>query len=198
MATDARRSALAAHAGRMADASGDDVRLRGVPGLAQTGLRVAPDGPAAARVAAALGVGLPVEPCTVAAVGERRVLWLGPDEWLVVGPAGTEAATLGALREAAGEEGSAVDLSANRVVIEVAGPAAREVLSTCCPLDLHATAFGPDRVAGTLLGTAQAFVEQTADEPCFRIHVRPSFLAYAVDWLVAGVEGVRAGESATS
>ena len=50
-------------------------------------------------------------------------------------------------------------------------------------------------MAGTLLGTAQAFVEQTADEPCFRIHVRPSFLAYAVDWLVAGVEGVRAGDA---
>ncbi len=48
MATDARRSALGAHAGRMADASGDDVRLRGVPGLAQTGLRVAPEGEAAA------------------------------------------------------------------------------------------------------------------------------------------------------
>jgi sarcosine oxidase subunit gamma len=99
---------------------------------------------------------------------------------------------LQALREAVGDAGSAVDLSANRAIVEVAGPAARDVLSTCCPLDLHARAFGPDRVAGTLLGTAQAFVEQTTDEPCFRLHVRPSFLAYAVDWLVAGVDGVRA------
>jgi sarcosine oxidase subunit gamma len=181
----------------MADASGDDVRLRGVPGVAQTGLRVAPAGEAAERVAAALGVALPLEPCTVAAVGERRVLWLGPDEWVVIGAPGSEAATLQALREAVGDTGSAVDLSANRVVVEVAGPAARDVLSTCCPLDLHPRAFGPDRVAGTLLGTAQAFVEQTTDEPCFRIHVRPSFLAYAVDWLVAGVEGVRAGAQAT-
>ena len=83
----------------MADASGDDVRLRGVPCLAQTGLRVAPDGPRGGARGGGARRRLPVEPCTVAAAGERRVLWLGPDEWLVVGPAGTEAATLGALRD---------------------------------------------------------------------------------------------------
>ena len=81
--------------------------------------------------------------------------------------------------------------SANRVVLEVAGPAARDVLATCCPLDLHPRAFGPDRCAGTLLGTAQVLSSRRRTSP-LPAPVRPSFLAYAVDWLVAGVEGVRA------
>jgi sarcosine oxidase subunit gamma len=117
------------------------------------------------------------------------VLWLGPDEWLVVGPPGSEAGTLETLVRAVADGGAAVDLTCNRAVLEVAGPAARDVLATACPLDLHPRVFGPARCAGTLLGKAQVIVEQTTDEPCFRLFVRPSFLAYAVDWLVAGAEG---------
>ncbi len=186
---------LAAHEGRLAAASDGVVRLRGLPSLAQIGLRVAPDGKAARAVAEVLGTALP-GPTAVATAGGRSVLWLGPDEWLVVGPPGSAAGLEQRLAQAVGGEGAVVDLGANRVVLELAGPDSPDVLATCCTLDLHPRAFGPGRCAGTLLAGAQVLLEQTADEPAFRLYVRPSFLAYAVDWLAAGAEGVRAARAA--
>ena len=50
--------------------------------LAQVDVRCSPDD--AARL------GLPREPNTVAGDDLRGMLWLGPDEWLVVGAPGTE------------------------------------------------------------------------------------------------------------
>src|SRR5712692_4605465 len=47
-------------------------------------VNVRASGEVAVRVGEALGVALPVEPNTVATRGQRSVLWLGPDEWLVV------------------------------------------------------------------------------------------------------------------
>ena len=51
-------------------------------------------------VTAALGVPPPKTPNTTAASGETTVLWLGPDEWLVVGPPGREDAIAASLRDA--------------------------------------------------------------------------------------------------
>jgi sarcosine oxidase subunit gamma len=116
--------------------------------------------------------GFPVEPNTVAEVDGREVLWLGPDEWLVLG--GTEAD----FPDAA----AAVDVSANRVVFELAGSAARDVLSHGCSVDLHPSVFGPGRCAQTLLARAQVILQQTDDET-FRIFVRPSFAPYVCAWL---------------
>jgi len=194
-ATDSRRDRGAAHAERLAAVSGPRLRLRSMPFVAQTGLRVTPGSAAARRAGGTLGAPLP-EAGAVTAAGERRVLWLGPDEWLVLGPPDSEAATLEALAGAVGDEGAAVDLTSNRVALEIAGTDARDVLATCCHLDLHPRAFGPGRCAGTLLGTAQVVVEQTTGEPAFVLLVRPSFLAYVVDWLVAGARSVEAAPTA--
>jgi len=192
--TEVRGDPGAPHAERLAASSSARLRLRIEPFVAQTGLRVAPRSPGATRVAEALGVALP-DAGSVAAGSERRILWLGPDEWLVLGPPNSEAATLRALATALGPEGAAVDVTSNRVAVEVAGADARDVLATCCNLDLHPRAFGPGRCAGTLLGTAQVVLEQTGDEPAFVLLVRRSFLAYVIDWLVAGSRSVRAARS---
>src|SRR5205823_9666017 len=50
--------------------------------LSQVNVRAAGD--VVARLGRALGAALPVEPNTVATVGARNILWLGPDEWLVL------------------------------------------------------------------------------------------------------------------
>lgn len=196
MATEPRRSPLQAVAARLAAASGDDLQLGGEPFRSQIGLRVDPDARAARAAGRALGLDLPLVPNTVARAGSRSVLWLGPDEWLVVGPAGGGEALLPALREAVGADGSVVELSANRVAVTVSGPLAIEVLATCCRLDLHPSVFGTGRCAGTLVGGSQAIVEQTDDAPSFALYVRPSFLADLVEWLVAGAEELRAEHSA--
>jgi sarcosine oxidase subunit gamma len=145
------------------------VELRDVTPRTQLGVRLF-DPPAAAPA-----LGLPLEPNRVQASDGRSALWLGPDEWLVVadGPL--------ALDVPAGA-GSVVDLSANRVVLELRGPGARDVLAAGCALDLHPRAFGPGRCAQTLLARANVILEQTAAD-AYRVYVRPSFAAYLRDWL---------------
>ncbi|WP_042387303.1 sarcosine oxidase subunit gamma [Streptacidiphilus melanogenes] len=183
-----RRSPLGHLADRFAASSvpgPGGVRLRELPFLTQLNLRLDPTGPAAARAAEALGAPLPTGACQAAGTGALRVLRLGPDEWLVVGPDGA-APTLGdTLRQALGEEpGSVVDVSANRTTLELAGPSARPVLEQGCSLDLHPRAFGPGRCAQTTVAKVQVVLDQLDDEPCYRLLVRDSFAQYLADWLL--------------
>jgi sarcosine oxidase subunit gamma len=111
----------------------------------------------------------------------RDVLWLGPDEWLVVGDAGEEDEILRAFGDAlAGTHASMLDVSANRIVFDLAD--ALGLLSTACGLDLDPTRWTPGVCAQTLLGQAQVILHQR-DERTTRIFVRPSFAGYLVDRL---------------
>ena len=148
-----------------------------------------PDPAGLSAAEAALGFPLPAEPNTVAGAGGTDVLWLGPDEWLVVAAPGAEAALEAELAEALAGLGSVVDLSANRTAVQVVGPRARDVLAKGCALDLHPRAFGMGRCAQTLLGRAQVVLEQLADEPLtYGLLVRSSFAAYVATWLLAAAE----------
>jgi sarcosine oxidase, subunit gamma len=139
--------------------------------LAQVDVRV--DGPL-----------LPFEaptPNTATTWGGRDVLWLGPDEWLVVGEAGSEAAIVEELRAAlAGHHASVVDVSANRIVLDLDD--ALEVLSSACGLDLDPTRFTPGTCAQTLFGHAQVILHRR-DERTTRVFVRPSFAGYVATLL---------------
>lgn len=158
-------------------------RLREIPRLAQVDLRVQPDSPAARRVEAALGTALP-SPNATATAGGHDVLWLGPDEWLIVGASGTEGEMERRLRDALGKGyGAVVDVSANRTCLEFDGAGARDVLAAVISLDLHPRQFSSGRCAQTLLAKAPVILWQTDDAPTYRIFARPSFARYVTDWL---------------
>lgn len=164
-----------------------------VPFLAQVDVRANPrDAAVLDRVAAVLGVALPLEANTVAGTGKRHALWLGPDEWLVIGTPGSEAELERALRDALASTpgGAVVDVSANRTTIELAGPAAREILESGCSIDLHPRAFGPGCCAQTLLARANVVIWQLTSEPRYRLLVRPSFAPYLAAWLADAAAGV--------
>ncbi|MGW1512206.1 sarcosine oxidase subunit gamma [Streptomyces sp. NPDC002394] len=189
-----QRSPLAHAADRLAAAtrsSGGAVRLAEVPFLAQINVRLDAKSQAADAVGLALGLPLPLEPDTVVRVGELGAVWLGPDEWLVVGPPGTQRDLEGRIRSAAGDEHvSVTDVSAQRTTLLVGGPRARDLLSHGCRLDLHPRVFGPGRSAQTTLGRTQV-VLVARDEPRagFWVLVRSSFAGYLTDWLLdAAVE----------
>lgn len=154
--------------------------------LAAVDVRLDPaDGELLARVHAALGMPLPVVANTASGDPDgRHALWLGPDEWLVQGPAGDAPVIEAAVRGAAGGAFVvAVDVSANRVAFEIGGPRAREILESGCPIDLHPRAFHAGSCAQTLLGRTGVLLHQMSDEPRYRIWVRPSFTRYLAAWL---------------
>jgi sarcosine oxidase subunit gamma len=176
------RDALAAHAGdmaSMASRTGGRVRLEHEPFLAQVSLRLD------ASLAARAPMPLPLEPNTVWDDGARAALWLGPDEWLVTGPAGT-AGDLVAELEAAldGLHRSIVDVSANRVVLVLGGPDRLEALASGCTLDLHPRHWREGMCAQTLFAKAQVILQERGDTT--RVLVRSSFAGYVVERLLAG------------
>ena len=136
----------------------------------------------AERVGAALGVPLPTTPNTVGSKGQRSILWLAPDEWLVVdeGSAATEREVRAAF---APDWGAVTDVSANRVLFELSGPSARDTLARGCPLDLHPRVFRPGTCAQTLLARTAVIVWQTDAAPTFRLLVRASFAEHVRRWL---------------
>lgn len=157
-------------------------------------LRGNPDDPAfRAAVAGAVGVEPPA-PGRVAAAGGRAILWLGPDEWLVITQDGDEAGVTAALDAGlAGLRASATDVSDNYTTIRVAGRKARWVLAKGWPVDLHPRAFGPGRVAQGNLALTNVILRQTDDrdgQPAYEILVRPSFARYLWDWLLDAAQEV--------
>jgi sarcosine oxidase subunit gamma len=174
----------------------DGVRLpqgvRELPFLAQVDLRADPgDRAGLDEIAEAIGFGLPLEPNTVTGSGDHHALWLGPDEWLVVGPAGTEVDLVRILRSALGDRfGAVVDASAARTTLELSGPDARTLLEFGCSLDLDPRAFGPGSCAQTLVARAQVILQQVDAAPTYRLYVRPSFAAYLAAWLTDAAEGL--------
>ncbi|QYC39699.1 Aminomethyltransferase [Nonomuraea coxensis DSM 45129] len=100
-------------------------------------------------------------------------LALGPSWWLVTG------------NVAPGPEW--VDVSDQRTVLELSGPAAEDVLITGCPLDLHPSVFRGH--AQTFLGRASVLLERRAADT-YRIYVRSSFTRYLAAWLLDALEGI--------
>ncbi|MFJ9865917.1 sarcosine oxidase subunit gamma [Streptomyces sp. NPDC101165] len=184
-----QRSPMADAAHRLAAvtrSSRGAIRLAELPFLAQVNVRLDAKSPAADAVGLVLGLQLPLEPNTVVHAGDVTAVWLGPDEWLVVGRPGTERDLESRIRAAAGDEPvSVTDVSAQRTTLLVGGPRARDLLSHGCPLDLHPRAFGPGRCAQTTLARAQVvLVARDETRAGFWVLVRSSFAGYLADWLL--------------
>ncbi len=167
--------------------------LRELAFRAQVDVRLDPADVAARSAIESVVGALPLEPNTVHAGADAAVLWLGPDEWLVVGPEGGAPTLEAQLQTAiAGTAASVVDMSANRITLELSGPDARWILESGCPLDLHPRAFRPGQCAQTLLARANVILWQIAGQPdlVYRLLVRPSFAAYVAAWIGDAAQGV--------
>ncbi len=159
------------------------VALREVAFATQLGLRAAAGSAGHAALAAATGVGLPASAGEVAgSVQGTAVLWLGPDEFLVITP--ENGALAGELVEALGDApGQVVDLSANRSVLELTGPSAPLVLRKSCPTDLHPRAFGVNQAVTTTLANIPVLLWRTGEQSWY-ILPRASFTEHTVHWLL--------------
>ncbi|MCD7438515.1 sarcosine oxidase subunit gamma [Streptomyces lincolnensis] len=168
------------------------VTLTERPFLTMVNLRVPPASEAADRIEKALGAPLPDRCGDTTAAGPCTVLWLGPDEWLVLS---RDEGTTAELRDAlGGGPGSVVDVSANRTTVELSGPSARQVLEKGCPLDLHPRVFGPGRAVSTTVGPVAVLLWQVDDTPTYRLLPRSSFADYLARWLIDAMSEYRAPE----
>jgi sarcosine oxidase, subunit gamma len=124
---------------------------------------------------------LPREPNHVIESGDRSVLWLGPDEWLIVSDTPPPTAVSEIDASLAGVHHSAVDVSANRVALDLSVPSRLDLLSAGCGLDLHPRSWGPGRCAQTLVARVPVILWERGETT--RVLVRPSFAPYLMDWL---------------
>jgi sarcosine oxidase subunit gamma len=137
-------------------------------------------GRAAAREAAgkAFGVALPEVACRANVAGERAALWLGPEEHLLIAPAGSAERVVAEIEIAlAGLPHSLVDVSERQVAVEVAGADARDRLAVGCPLDLDPDAFPVGMCTRTLFGKAETLLWRRGAEE-YHLEVGRSFAGY--------------------
>ena len=181
------RSPLAGLADALAEMRADGVTLADQPARVRLNLRLDPeDAEALTAAGAALGGSLPRTPNTAAAtINGWTLLWLGPDEWLVTGPAGDGAGLEEALQARLdGHHHALTGVSSMYATLAFSGPRAREVLMKGCRLDLHPRAFGPGTCIQTSLARGHVILHQTDDAPTYEITVRNSFSVYLAAWLL--------------
>jgi sarcosine oxidase, subunit gamma len=127
----------------------------------------------------AIGVKLPLAPKTSTLADGAHVMWLGPDEWLIVAPAGSISpdvfAKIGAFH-------AAVDVSHRNAALIVEGTGAADALNAGCPQDLSPAVFPVGACSRTLLGKTEIVLLSTAPD-AFRVEVWRSFAPYAFDFL---------------
>ncbi len=141
------------------------------------------------RGAHTLGFPLP-EACTFTSGSGLDVLWMGPDEYLILAAPDRQDELETTLRRAV-DVGAVCDVSAQRTTVDLSGPVVRDVLAHGCSIDLHPSVSPPGTCVQTLLArTGIVLMVRENDE--FTILVRSSFADYFAAWLVdASLEYVR-------
>ncbi|MGY0788427.1 sarcosine oxidase subunit gamma [Azospirillum argentinense] len=161
------------------------VRLRDPGHRPKTLLRGCITAAWSAAAAGVLGVAPPEQPGIPARSPVADVLWLGPDEWLVLGSGsgigpGSLAPALLRAGLAAAEVGDGLP------DLELSGPRARDVLAGGTALDLHPSAFPAGRATRTRLGRIGVLLQRAedgGDGPVFRLHVERPWAGYLWSWL---------------
>ncbi|PKQ11730.1 MAG: sarcosine oxidase subunit gamma [Alphaproteobacteria bacterium HGW-Alphaproteobacteria-1] len=109
-----------------------------------------------AAVKKAVGLGVPAQRQVLSGQGSA-VLWMSPDELLLICARDGVAETIATLEEALkGQHFLAHDVSDARTYLHVSGAGAREALAKLCPVDLSPQAFTPGMVRRTRMAQVPA------------------------------------------
>ena len=128
----------------------------------------------------AVGTDLPVAYNTVNVAGNRSIVWLGPDEWLIIGETGSSADIMAALNNEDAGHIAIVDVSDALGIISIKGPHARDVLAKHCAIDFDESEFKKGMCAQSIMAHAGITVVAKEDDE-FLIIGRSSFMPYLVD-----------------
>jgi sarcosine oxidase subunit gamma len=142
----------------------------------------AKDAAFAGGVHSALGLELPVA-LTLVANGDTSLQWLGPDEWLLIVPGGTEYEVEQRLRKALdGQHIAVVNVSGGQTILELSGPKVREVLMKSTSYDVHPSNFPVGKAVGSNFAKSQLVIRHTGEDT-WELLVRRSFSDYIWLWL---------------
>ncbi len=145
----------------------------------------AEDPPFRNAVAEALGMPLPVDPCTRARSESGAAYWVGPDEWVLSVSPGSEGELEARLRAAVSDP-IMTDVSGAYVRFLLSGPNALSVMMKSGPCDYRFFHLN-DRCVGTVFAQTTALVAAGADETSFEILVRRSYARYVGLWIADAV-----------
>lgn len=136
------------------------------------------------RAGKAFGVAL-AEPGRFVSQGPIAFAGSGPGQWLAMAEARAGVAWEARLRQELSDSAAVSDQSDGRIVVRVAGPAARQTLAKGVPIDLHPRAFGPGQSAVTSVAHIGAHLWQLDDAPTYEFAVFRSFAGAFWTWLAA-------------
>jgi sarcosine oxidase subunit gamma len=130
------------------------------------------------------GAAFTEQPCRAEVQNSRATLWLGPDEYLLLGAdAESRGAITEALELALGDIPHAlVDISHRQFALAVSGPHAATILSGACPLDLDLSEFPVGMCTRTVLAKADIVLWRTGEDS-FHLEVWRSFSGYVTGLL---------------
>jgi sarcosine oxidase subunit gamma len=130
----------------------------------------------------ALDLDLPLAPCSSAQNAETTIMWLSPDEWLIIIEGGTEAAIEDKLRQSLTGHFAVSDISGAQTMLEISGKDCLQLLQKSIGYDLHLDSFPMNKVIGTALAKSSAHIRRTG-EYNFQLIIRRSFADYIWLWL---------------
>jgi sarcosine oxidase subunit gamma len=130
----------------------------------------------------ALDLDLPLAPCSSAQNAETTIMWLSPDEWLIIIEGGTEAAIEDKLRQSLTGHFAVSDISGAQTMLEISGKDCLQLLQKSIGYDLHLDSFPINKVIGTALAKSSAHIRRTG-EYNFQLIIRRSFADYIWLWL---------------
>lgn len=178
-----------ADASPLLDLAGTSIR-KAAP-LARLSLRGRPE--AQKAVGEALGFDLPQSPLSAATQDGKAAFWLGPDEWLVLGPEADGETVQKTLSEKIGDNPHAlVDISHRQDAIIVAGAQAEWLLNSGIPIDLHVDAFPVGTVTRTVFHKAPVMLWRTGPDT-FIVEAWVSFMDYVSGLLCEAARELEAG-----
>ena len=126
-------------------------------------------------VSQVLGTAPPTQPCSLIVANLCSILWLAPDEWLLICSREHHASLQQALTAAlAGVHSQVVDNSGGFTTVLLQGKNARDALSHCTVYDLHA--LTPSKVVGSTFGKASCYLHRQGDG--YQLIFRRSFADY--------------------
>jgi len=135
-----------------------------------------------AGVQEALGMALPITPCSSTKSELAQIMWLAPDEWLIVVDSGSEYEVEQKLRSYLKGHFAVSDISGAQTIIELSGSNVIDLLKKSTGYDLHLDSFPVGKVIGTTFAKAGAHILRVSEDK-FQLVVRRSFSDYIWLWI---------------